>query len=67
MSSLSDPKQEVKKTAPHEGEAIAFWGLIVGAMAGGIVGMFLEIALVTGIAGAVAGWLVGALIERARR
>lgn len=66
---MSFPKRHekiVSSTEETETGAYAAWGMIIGAVTGGLLGCLFDQILVSAILVALAGWIVGAVVERAK-
>lgn len=59
-------EKTVSQAETTDAGAYAAWGMIIGAVTGGLLGCLFDQTLVSAILAALAGWIVGAVIERAK-
>lgn len=64
LSSKSNDKQKPAPPEPHD--ACSGWGIILGIIAGIVIGLFFDKAIILGCVLGSTGWVVGAFIDRAR-
>ena len=66
MNSL-EQKPAVRTAPQHEPGALPAWGLIAGAAAGALIGLFFHRALVGALIVGSLGWAIGAILDRRHR
>ncbi len=67
MQSSRSNSPASKAGKSHEAGALGAYGAIVGAVAGGGLGVFVSHWLFLAVIGACIGWVAGLLIERGRK
>jgi len=66
--SVESKKDEINDNAKaHDAGAYTSWGVILGGLAGLVVGLLVGKVIMAVLSLAVVGWVIGALVDRAKR